>query len=38
MESIRAFCITIGCVEVSSLGVKPDSVRFTAVVLNAGAA
>lgn len=36
MESIRAFCIELGCEEVSELGVKPDSVGFTAVVPNAG--
>lgn len=36
MESIRAFCVELGCEEVSDLGVKPDSVGFTAVVPNAG--
>jgi len=36
MEAVRAFCIEIGCAEVSSLCVKPDSVQFTAVVPNAG--
>lgn len=36
MESIRSFCITIGCVDVSELSVKPDSVTFTVVILNAG--
>lgn len=35
MESIREFCIELGCEEVSELGVKPDSVGFTAVVPNA---
>ena len=36
MESIRAFCIELGCAEVSSPCVKPDSVQFTAVVPDAG--
>jgi len=36
MESVRAFCIEIGCAEVSSLCVKPSSVQFTAVVPDAG--
>ncbi len=36
MESVRAFCIELGCEEVSSLCVKPDSVKFTAVVPDAG--
>lgn len=36
MESVRAFCIELGCAEVSELCVKPDSVQFTAVVPNAG--
>ena len=36
MESVRAFCIELGCAEVSSLSVKPDSVQFDAVVPNAG--
>lgn len=36
MESVREFCIELGCAEVSSLCVKPDSVRFTAVVPDAG--
>ena len=35
MEAVRAFCIELGCEEVGSLCVKPDSVRFTAVVPNA---
>jgi hypothetical protein len=35
MESIRAFCIELGCEEVSDLSVKPDWVGFTAVVPNA---
>lgn len=36
MESIREFCLELGCEEVSDLLVKPDSVGFTAVVPNAG--
>ena len=36
MEAVRAFCIELGCEEVGSLCVKPDSVRFTAVVPDAG--
>ncbi len=36
MESIREFCIKMGCEEVSDLVVKPDFVGFTAVVPNAG--
>lgn len=36
MESIREFCVELGCEEVSDLVVKPDSVGFTAVVPNAG--
>lgn len=36
MESIREFCIELGCEEVSDLLVNPDSVGFTAVVPNAG--
>jgi len=36
MEQLRAFCIELGCEEVGSLCVKPDSVRFNAVVPNAG--
>ena len=36
MEAVRAFCIELGCEAVGSLCVKPDSVRFTAVVPNAG--
>ena len=36
MESIRAFCIELGCEEVGDLLVQPDSVGFSAVVPNAG--
>lgn len=36
MEQLRAHCIELGCEEVGSLCVKPDSVRFTAVVRHAG--
>lgn len=36
MDSIRGFCLELGCEEVSDLVVKPDSVGFTAVVPNAG--
>ena len=36
MEQLRAYCIELGCEEVGSLCVKPDSVRFTAVVPDAG--
>lgn len=36
MEQLRAYCIELGCEEVGSLCVKPDSVRFTAVVRHAG--
>jgi hypothetical protein len=36
MESIRAFCVELGCEDVSDLLVKPDSVGFYAVVPNAG--
>ncbi len=36
MESIREFCIELGCEEVSDLLVDPDSVGFTAVVPEAG--
>ncbi len=36
MESVRAFCIDLGCEAVSLLCVKPDSVQFNAVVPNAG--
>ncbi|HQX53626.1 MAG TPA: hypothetical protein PLR25_27175 [Planctomycetaceae bacterium] len=36
MEAVRAYCIELGCEEVSSLVMKPDSVQFTAVVPNAG--
>lgn len=36
IESIREFCIELGCEEVSEVVVKPDFVGFTAVVPNAG--
>jgi hypothetical protein len=36
MEELRAYCIELGCEEVGSLCVKPDSVRFAAVVPDAG--
>ncbi len=36
MESIREFCIELGCEEVSETLVKPDSVGFSAVVPDAG--
>ncbi len=36
MEAVRAFCIELGCEEVGALCVKSDSVRFTAVVPDAG--
>jgi len=36
MESIREFCIELGCEEVSDLLVKPDSVGFSALVPDAG--
>ena len=36
MEQLRAYCIELGCEAVGSLCVKPDSVRFTAVVPDAG--
>jgi hypothetical protein len=36
MEQLRAYCIELGCEEVGSLCVKPDSVQFNAVVPNAG--
>ncbi len=36
MESIREFCIELGCEEVSDLSVKPDAMAFTAVVPEAG--
>ena len=35
-KSLREFCIELGCEEVGSLCVKPDSVQFNAVVPNAG--
>ena len=36
MECIRAFCIELGCEEVSDLLVQPDTVGFSAVVPDAG--
>lgn len=36
MESLREFCIELGCEAVGELSVKPDSVQFTAVVPNGG--
>jgi len=36
MEAVRAFCIELGCENVSALSVQPDSVQFSAVVPNAG--
>ena len=36
MESIREFCIELGCEEVSDLSVKPDSVAFKVTVIHAG--
>lgn len=36
MESIRAFCIELGCEDVSEVFVQPDPIGFTAVVPNAG--
>jgi hypothetical protein len=36
MEQLRAYCIELGCEEVGSLCVKPDSVGFTAIVPDAG--
>jgi hypothetical protein len=36
MDSIRGFCLELGCEEVSGVVVKPDFVGFTAVVPNSG--
>lgn len=36
MESIRAFCLELGCEAVSELCVQTDSVAFTAVVPDGG--
>lgn len=36
MESLRAFCIELGCEAVGDLSVKPDSVAFKVTVINAG--
>ena len=36
MESIREFCIELGCEAVGELSVKPDSVAFKVTVVNAG--
>ena len=36
MESIRDFCIELGCEEVSDLSVKPIAVGFKVTVINAG--
>lgn len=36
MESVRLFCIDLGCEEVGPLLVKPDAVQFTCIVPYAG--
>ncbi len=36
IEAVRAYCIELGCAQVSALVMSPDSVQFTAVVPNAG--